>query len=67
MLAADFLTANEGDGREYGEEDTPEFFTDETRVGDLAVELGFNASVAPYTDDLLGRLKVGDVRRFFFA
>ena len=55
---ADFLTANEGDAREYGEEDTPEFFTDETRVADLAVELGLDATTAPYSDDALGRLKV---------
>lgn len=57
-LNTDFLTANEGDAREYGEEDTPEFFTDETRVADLAVALGFDATMAPYTDDALGRLKV---------
>eukprot|EP00903_Cladosiphon_okamuranus_P012016 g11282.t1 len=53
-----FLTANEGDGREYGEEDTPEFFTDETRVGDLAEELGLNITMSPYSEDALGRLKV---------
>jgi len=29
-------------------------------VGDLAVELGLNASTSPYTDDALGRLKVGN-------
>lgn len=57
-LFVDFLTANEGDGREYGEEDTPEFFTDEIRVADLAVELGLDATAHPYTDDALGRLKV---------
>lgn len=54
----DFLTANEGDAREYGEEDTPDFFKDETRVGDLAIELGLDATMAPYADDALGRLKV---------
>ncbi|CAM9455187.1 unnamed protein product [Scytosiphon promiscuus] len=53
-----FLTANEGDAREYGEEDTADFFTDETRVGDLAIELGLDATMAPYNDEALGRLKV---------
>eukprot|EP00752_Nemacystus_decipiens_P017246 g15450.t1 len=59
-----FITANEGDGREYGEEDTPEFFTDETRVADLAVELGLDATMAPYTEDALGRLKVTNAAPF---
>ncbi|CBJ25800.1 alkaline phosphatase [Ectocarpus siliculosus] len=53
-----FLTANEGDGREYGEEDTEEFFTDEIRVEDLATELGLDATMTPYTPEALGRLKV---------
>lgn len=59
LASSDFLTANEGDAREYGEEDTAEFFTDETRVEDLAIELGLDATMAPYNDDTLGRLKVG--------
>ena len=29
-------------------------------MADLAVELGLDASMAPYTDDALGRLKVGN-------
>ncbi|CAM9565311.1 unnamed protein product [Pylaiella littoralis] len=53
-----FLIANEGDAREYGEEDTDSFFADEIRVGDLAVEMGLNSTEAPYSDDALGRLKV---------
>lgn len=57
----DFITANEGDSREYGDEgssDPDEFFTDETRVENLAEELGYDKDVAPYNDDTLGRLKV---------
>lgn len=53
-----FVTTNEGDGREYGEEGTPGFYTDETRVADLAVELGLDPTLPPYTDDTLGRLVV---------
>ncbi|CAM9613676.1 unnamed protein product, partial [Hapterophycus canaliculatus] len=59
-----FLTANEGDAREYGEEDTADFFTDETRVEDLAIELGLDATMSPYNDDTLGRLKVTSAAPF---
>lgn len=58
---SDFLTANEGDSREYGVEGTDGFFTDEIRVGDLAEELGLDPDDSPYSDDALGRLQVGDV------
>lgn len=51
-----FLTANEGDGREYGDEDTDGFYTDEIRVEDLADELGVNDTM--YGETMLGRLKV---------
>ncbi|CAN0237761.1 unnamed protein product, partial [Laminaria digitata] len=54
-----FVTANEGDGREFGEdEDAADYYTDEIRVEDLAVELGYDATVAPYDEANLGRLKV---------
>lgn len=52
----DFVTANEGDGREYGEENTDTFYTDEIRVEDLAIELGLNDTM--YSEANLGRLKV---------
>lgn len=55
---ADFLTANEGDSREYGDEDSDDFYTDEARVEDLAIDLGFDATQSPYDDANLGRLKV---------
>ena len=55
----DFVTANEGDGREFGEdEDAADYYTDEIRVEDLAVELGYDATVAPFDEANLGRLKV---------
>lgn len=54
----DFLTANEGDSREYGDEDDSSFYTDEVRVEDLAVELGLDTTMSPYDETNLGRLKV---------
>lgn len=53
--------ANEGDSREYGEEDTETFFTDEIRIADLAEEM--NVTDILYTDEAqLGRLKVTSSR-----
>lgn len=52
------MIANEGDAREYGEEDTPSFYADETRVGDLAEAAGVSVTGTIYDDDALGRLKV---------
>lgn len=58
-VAADFLTTNEGDARELGDEDDENYFLEEIRVEDLAVELGVDSSMmAAYSDDTLGRLKV---------
>lgn len=56
----DFLTANEGDGREYGDEDDEGFYTDEIRVEDLAEELGVNGTL--YGETMLGRLKVTKIK-----
>lgn len=56
VVAADFLTTNEGDARELGEEDDENYFNEEIRVGELAMELGVDSSM--YKDDTLGRLKV---------
>jgi len=56
---ADFITTNEGDARELGEEDDENYFSEEIRVEDLATVLGYDATKAPYNDDTLGRLKVG--------
>ncbi|CAN0549765.1 unnamed protein product, partial [Laminaria digitata] len=53
-----FLTANEGDAREFGDEDDSTFYTDEVRVEDLAEELGLDVTVSPYDETNLGRLKV---------
>lgn len=39
-----------------------DYYTDEIRVEDLAVELGFDATVAPYDEANLGRLKVRNTR-----
>lgn len=58
VLDEDFLTTNEGNARELGEEDDENYYNEEIRVEDLAVELGYDADVAPYNDDTLGRLKV---------
>lgn len=61
MNTSDFVTANEGDGREFGEdEDAADYYTDEIRVEDLAVALGYDATVAPFDEANLGRLKVGE-------
>ncbi|CAN0424076.1 unnamed protein product [Ascophyllum nodosum] len=57
-----FLTANEGDSREYGDEDDEGFYTDEIRVEDLAEELGVNGTL--YGETMLGRLKVTDAAPF---
>eukprot|EP00904_Undaria_pinnatifida_P006682 jgi/Undpi1/3143/HiC_scaffold_15.g06517.m1 len=59
-----FVTANEGDGREYGDEDASNYYTDEIRVEDLAVELGFDATESPYDETNLGRLKVTSAAPF---
>eukprot|EP00904_Undaria_pinnatifida_P006684 jgi/Undpi1/3145/HiC_scaffold_15.g06519.m1 len=59
-----FLTANEGDAREYGDEDSADFYTDETRVADLAEEFGLDVTESPYDDANLGRLKVTSVGPF---
>lgn len=52
------MVANEGDAREYGEEDTPEFYTDETRVADLAEAANITITGTIYDENMLGRLKV---------
>lgn len=57
--AEDFLTANEGDAREYGDKDDSSFYTDEVRVEDLVEDLGLDVTMPPYDDANLGRLKVG--------
>ncbi|CAM9741422.1 unnamed protein product [Hapterophycus canaliculatus] len=54
-----FLTTNEGDHRELGDEDDENYYNEEIRVEDLAAELGYDNTIAPYNDDTLGRLKVG--------
>lgn len=58
MTHAVFVIANEGDAREYGEEDTPTFYADETRVADLAEEAGIDIAGTLYDEAVLGRLKV---------
>ncbi|CAM9455398.1 unnamed protein product, partial [Scytosiphon promiscuus] len=44
--------------RELGDEDDDNYYNEEIRVEDLAAELGYDNSIAPYNDDTLGRLKV---------
>lgn len=63
VVVPDFLTTNEGDARELGEEDDENYFSEEIRVEDLAMELGVDSSM--YKDDTLGRLKVE--RRLLWA
>ncbi|CAM9235769.1 unnamed protein product, partial [Laminaria digitata] len=53
-----FITANEGNERLFGDDKDSEYFSDEIRVQDLAVELGMDATVWPYDETNLGRLKV---------
>lgn len=54
LLREDFVTANEGDSREY--EDINVEYVDEIRVADLAAEMNMTDSI--YGDEVLGRLKV---------
>lgn len=52
------VTANEGDAREYGEEDTPGFYLDEEKVKDVALDSG----TFPTAADLQKKKNLGNLR-----